>query len=86
MNLDIFWESPINIKERYVTLKQSYKFPHVSLVVLHSKQSKAYTTVSLDQIEVAFTSGLKCLYSLVNYFLRNFEHMFMKLPINLFQK
>ena len=35
---------------------------------------------------VPYTSGLKCSYSLVNYFLRNFEHIFMKPQINLVQK
>ena len=37
-------------------------------------------------LKVACTSGLKCLYSLVNYFQINFMHIFMKPQINLFQK
>ena len=36
--------------------------------------------------KVACTSGQKCSYSLVNYFKRNFEHIFMKLQINLVHK
>ena len=37
-------------------------------------------------IKVACTFGLKCLYSLVNYFYRNIVRIFMKPHINLFQK
>ena len=36
--------------------------------------------------KVACTSGLKCLYSLVNYISRNFEHIFIKPQINPFPK
>ena len=36
--------------------------------------------------KVAYTSGRKCLYSLVNYFYRNFECILMKPHINFFQK
>ena len=36
-------------------------------------------------VKVAYTSGRKCLYSLVNYFYRNFECILMKPRINLFQ-
>ena len=38
------------------------------------------------KFKVAYTSGRKCLYSLVNYFYRNFECILMKPQINLFQK
>ena len=34
--------------------------------------------------KVACTSGRKCLYSLVNYFWRNFEYVLVKSQINLF--
>ena len=37
-------------------------------------------------IKVAFTSGRKCLYFLVNFFYINFECILMKPQINLFQK
>ena len=37
------------------------------------------------QVKVAYTSGRKCLYFLVNYFYRNFECILMKPQINLFQ-
>ena len=35
---------------------------------------------------MACTSGLKCSYSLENYFQRHFSHTFMKPQINLVQK
>ena len=43
-------------------------------------------TLNTVLFKVACTSGLKCSYSLVNYFQRNFHHIFMKPQINLVQK
>ena len=37
-------------------------------------------------LRVAYTSGRKCLYSLVNFFTEIFECIFLKPHVNLFQK
>ena len=46
----------------------------------------SYNLLEFIPLKVACTSGLKYSYSLVNYFERNFEHIFMKPRINLVHK
>ena len=65
-------------------LKDTFFLRRHQMLTRHQKVSVKKSTIEL--FKLAYTSGRKCLYSLVNYFYRIFECILMKPQINLFQK